>query len=321
VDRTEGDRSTVLIGYDARTGRERWHQRAGVVAIGLESGGWAQLTPGVLPVRDVATGERMGVDPRTGKIVWSRGAETDPIRASTRDLLVTSGAGRDGDRISGVDRTTGETRWSYEVDNRRHVQLMAASGASVASFVVDPPAATYEQVPDVGVRIQIPSAATGVLQRDIPLDLTTTQKFQTAGLRLLGPTIVLDAGELVAFDNETGVETWRAPGSLDPTLPAYRSDVLLTQRGAGTGSPVAITALAPTTGRQRWVRDLGPSIYGAARTESAVVVFERDGYRAVDAKSGRRRWEREVEKGVNGVAGMTSRDFYLAGGCPVTSAD
>ena len=65
------ERGTLMVGYDARTGRERWHPRAGIVAVGLEGGGWTKFTPGVLPVHDVATDERMGVDPKAGEILWS----------------------------------------------------------------------------------------------------------------------------------------------------------------------------------------------------------------------------------------------------------
>jgi outer membrane protein assembly factor BamB len=84
---------------------------------------------------------------------------------------------------------------------------------------------------------------------------------------------------------------------------------------------VSITALDPAAGDQRWSRDLGPSIYGAAATTSNVVVFERDGYRGMAPKTGRVRWHLDGRRGAGGVAGMTARDLYLAGGCPVTSAD
>ncbi len=49
ADRLNPERGTVMVGNDARTGRERWHQRAGIVAVGSGASGWAQLTPGVLP--------------------------------------------------------------------------------------------------------------------------------------------------------------------------------------------------------------------------------------------------------------------------------
>ena len=69
------------------------------------------------------------------------------------------------------------------------------------------------------------------------------------------------------------------------------------------------------------MRDLGPSISGAAAARSNVVVFERDGYRAVNAATGQRRWKVDPEPGVVGVPGMTGRDFFFVGGCPLTSAD
>jgi outer membrane protein assembly factor BamB len=325
ADLPNSERGTVMVGYDARTGRERWHQRAGIVTVGPQHG-WAQLTPGVLPVRDVATEERMGLDPKTGEVLWSQGVRSDPIRASTRDLLVTSGAGQDGDRLSGVDRATGQTRWSYEVDAARHFQLVAVSDDVVATVVVDRPAATFDQVPEVGVAIHLLSAATGALDHLVPLQLTTTQKmqtsaFQTVDLQITRSILVLDVGELVAFDAHTGAERWRAPGRLDPTVPSPRADVLLARTGAGTGSPVSITALDPHTGRKLWVRGLGRFLYGGAETSSNVVVFERDGYHGIDPKTGQARWQLDPAKGLAGIAGMTSRDLYLVGGCPVTSAD
>jgi hypothetical protein len=41
ADRPNPERGTVMVRYDARTRRERWHQRAGIVTVGLEDSGWA----------------------------------------------------------------------------------------------------------------------------------------------------------------------------------------------------------------------------------------------------------------------------------------
>ena len=314
-----------MVGYDARTGRERWTQPAGRIAVRSPVRGWPGLTPGILPVRDVSTGEVFGVDPRTGHSLWSIGDGLDPIRASTTDLLVTRRAGPDGDLLEGVDRTTGQPRWRYEVHENRQARLVAASDDLIAVVVGDPPAASFEGADQVGVTLHVLSATTGQLRREFPLPLTTPQKLAMTAVEVFGTTVVLDVGELVAFDAISGVERWRAPGRLDPALPAHTGSggngPILVRTGAGTGAPVSITALAPTTGRQRWVRDLGPSISGAAAARSNVVVFERDGYRAVNAATGQRRWKVGPEPGVVGVPGMTGRDFFLVGGCPLTSAD
>src|SRR6476646_8614865 len=72
ADQPNPEGGTVMVGYDARTGRERWHQRPGIVTVGPEAGGWARLTPGVLPDGDVATEKRMGLDPKTGEVRWSQ---------------------------------------------------------------------------------------------------------------------------------------------------------------------------------------------------------------------------------------------------------
>src|SRR6476659_1570106 len=37
ADLPDPERGTVIVGYDARTGRERWHQRAGIVSVGPEA--------------------------------------------------------------------------------------------------------------------------------------------------------------------------------------------------------------------------------------------------------------------------------------------
>ena len=234
----------------------------------VSPGGWAGLMPGVLPVRDVSTDEVSGVDPRPATPCGPSASAS--IRASTTDVLVTSRAGAAGDLLEGVDRTTGQPRWSYEVHGNRRARLVAASDDLIA-FVVG------------------------------------------------------DVGELVAFDATTSVERWRAPGRLDLALPSRtgsgQTDPVLVRTGAGTGAPVSITALAPATGRQRWVRGLGPSISGAAATGSNLVAFERDGYRALDSATGQRRWKIGLEQGVVGVPGMSSRDLFLVGGCPLTRAD
>jgi outer membrane protein assembly factor BamB len=311
--------STVLVGYDARTGRERWH-RAGFVTDGPQTGGWAGLVPGVLPVRSPSTGERLGLDPRTGETVWSRGLETDVVRASTHDLLVTSGAGTDGARLAGLDRTTGETRWSYEVDGGREVRLVGADRDLVVALVVGPSAATFENAAEVTSSLHVISARDGRLQREIPVTASVQEKLATTAITVRGTTIVLDVGQLVAFDARTGTERWRAPGSLDPTLPAA-PDVLFVLTGAGTGSPVAMTALDVATGATRWTRDLGRSSYGAANAGRTLVVFRRAAYLGLDVETGRRRWRFDTPRGAAGVTGMSAPDFYLAGGCPISIAD
>jgi hypothetical protein len=53
------------------------------------------------------------------------------------------------------------------------------------------------------------SAATGELQRTIPLELTTAQKFALPSLRLVGSTILLDVDGPAAFAAPTGAELWR----------------------------------------------------------------------------------------------------------------
>ena len=316
----------MFVGYDARTGRERWTQPAGAHRrrSRVRTDGRASR-PEYFPVRDVSTGEVFGVDPRTGHSLWSVGIGLDPIRASTTDLLVTRRAGADGDLLEGVDRTTGQPRWSYEVHGNRQARLVAASDDLIAVVVGDPPAASFEGADRVGVTLHVLSATTGQLQREIPLPLTTPQKLAIDHGRAVRHHGRARRGQLVAFDSISGVERWRAPGRLDPALPAHTGSggngPILVRTGAGTGAPVSITALAPATGRQRWVRDLGPSISGAAAARSNVVVFERDGYRAVNAATGQRRWKVDPEPGVVGVPGMTGRDFFLVGGCPLTSAD
>jgi hypothetical protein len=50
-------------------------------------------------------------------------------------------------------------------------------------------------------------------------------------------------------------------------------------------------------------------------------VFRRSTYRAVDLSTGRPHWTFDAPRDASGVAGMTSRSFYLAGGCPLTRAD
>jgi outer membrane protein assembly factor BamB len=319
ADAPDAERATVMVGYDARSGRERWH-RAGLVTAGPEGGGWAQLAPGVLPVRNPATGEQIGLSPRTGETLWSRGTEAADIRASTREVLIASGPGAEGERLEGVDRANGRVRWSYDLHEGRHVQLIDADREVVAVLVVDHPAASIEGATDVDASLHLLSVRDGRLAREIPLALTVEQKLHIAGLEVRATTAVVDVGELLAFDTGSGTERWHAPGSLDPTYPPA-SGVLIVRSGAGIGSPVAITALDPATGRPRWTRDLGASSLGAAVAGTDLVVFGRERFQAIDLTTGRPRWRLEPGKGVAGVAGMSAADLYLAGGCPVTSAD
>jgi outer membrane protein assembly factor BamB len=319
ADTPNAERSTVLVGYDTRTGRERWH-RAGLVTAGPQSGGWAHLTPGVLPARNPTTGEQIGLVPRTGETLWSRGAGAPDVRTSTPELLIGSGPGPDGDRVEGVDRASGTIRWSHELDRGRRVELVDADRDVVAALVVDPSATSVEGAADVGATIHILSVRDGRLEREIPLALTVEQQLHLVALQVRDATVVVDMGELLAFDAATGAQRWRAPGRLDPTYPTT-SGVLLVRSGAGTGSPVAITALDPTSGRQRWTRDLGLSSFGAAVAGPDLVVFGRVSYRAIDLTTGRPRWKLDRVQGVAGVTGMSAPNLYLAGGCPVTSAD
>ncbi len=57
------------------------------------------------------------------------------FRAGTRDLLITSGAGRDGDRLRGTDRATGQSRWSHEVDAARHRPTRRGPRDAIAAVV------------------------------------------------------------------------------------------------------------------------------------------------------------------------------------------
>ena len=172
-----------------------------------------------------------------------------PIQASTADLLVTRTAGVDGDLLEGVDRTTGQPRWSYGVHGNGAARLVAASDDLIAVVVGDPSAASFEDADQVGVTLHVLSATTGQLQREIPLPLTTPQKLAMAAVEVFGTTVVLDVGELVAFDAVSGVERWRAPGRIDPALPAHTGSggngPILVRTGAGTGAPVSITAVGP----------------------------------------------------------------------------
>ena len=101
----------------------------------VSPGGWAGLMPGVLPVRDVSTDEVSGVDPRPATPCGPSASAS--IRASTTDVLVTSRAGAAGDLLEGVDRTTGQPRWSYEVHGNRRARLVAASDDLIAFVVGD----------------------------------------------------------------------------------------------------------------------------------------------------------------------------------------
>jgi outer membrane protein assembly factor BamB len=313
ADLPEPDRSTVLVGYDARSGQERWHQRAGRHADPAE-----HATPGVLPARDAGTGERIGLDPRTGRVRWARGAEPDLVRASTPRLLVLGADGHDGTRLTAVDRLTGETRWTYEIDGGRTVRLVGADDSAVVAIVGDPPAATFEQATGVGVAAHVLSADTGALRREIPLSLTTPEKLAMRSVVVSGSTMVLDVGSILGVDMRSGTQRWRSAGTISSTQ-LHGRNVLLTRTGAG-GS-LSLTALDPRTGHRRWVHDLGRFDEGAAATAGGIVVFERGGYTALDAATGRTRWHLGSQRGLAGVPGMAARDLYLVGGCPVTRAD
>jgi outer membrane protein assembly factor BamB len=316
ADLPEPEGSTVLVGYDARSGRERWHQRAGLFADPVK-----HLTPGVLLVRDARTAERLGLDPRTGQIRWTRGPEPDLVRASTPELLVLTGGGRDGSRLTAVDRTTGSTRWSYEVDGGRTVRFVAADGSAVVAIVGDPPAATFEQAASVVVAAHVLDADTGALQRQVALPLTTLEKAAMRSVVVFGSSVVLDVGAVVGFDLDTGAERWRAAGGISNAQLGGRGDLLLVRAGAGTGAPVSLRAVNPHDGHQRWVYDRGRFDLGGAAITGGVVVFERDGYTALDRRTGRTRWHLGTQRGLEGVSGMTGPDLYLVGGCPVTRAD
>ena len=176
----------------------------------------------------------------------------------------------------------------------------------------------------MGVTLHVLSATTGQLQREIPLPLTTPQKLAMTTVEVFGTTVVLDVGELVAFDAITGVERWRAPGRLDPALPAhwFGSDAPSSYGPApGPERRSSITALPPrragnagcaTSAR----RSTGPPPPGRTSWSSNVTATgpstpqDRAAPLAVDP-----------EQGVVGVPGMTGRDLFLVGGCPLTSAD
>jgi outer membrane protein assembly factor BamB len=156
----------------------------------------------------------------------------------------------------------------------RGIRLVGADDDLVVALVVVPSTPAFETAADVASAIHLVSARDGRLQREIPVAPTVEEKLCTTAIAVRRTTIVLDVGEIVAFDAGTGAERWRAPGSLDAALPRT-SDALIVLTGAGTGSTVAMSALDLATGATRWTRDLGRSSHGAASARCALVVFHR----------------------------------------------
>ena len=225
ADQVDFERATVMIAYDARTGRERWHQRAGMVTVGPESGGWAQLTPGVLPVRDVA---HRGADgarsaDRRDPLVSGRGIRSDPCFDARPPGHERRRARRRPSerRGSGHRRSpAGPTRSPADdgCTSSRHPM------AWWSTLVGDPAAASFDAASEVGVAIHILSADDGTLEREIPLDMTTLQKTEMTSVedrRVDGHPRRRRAGRLRHRDRSRAVAKPRRARP-DLALPSFR---------------------------------------------------------------------------------------------------
>ncbi len=315
ADRPARPGDTVLVGFDARTGHELWRRPDVVVANAHDQ---AVLPSGVVPTRTAdGWGPWTGIDPQTGEARWTRDAEPEPIPAATGRLLLTTGAAGTGAELHAVDRQSGQIVWSYDSGPDLHLARIAADDDVVALAVTGPSVATFDQVAGVTTQLQILDGATGRLTRVIALDLDMDEKLHFSAIEVLGSTVVVDVGHLVAFDAASGSELWDAPGSIDAALP-LTSGTLLATIHDGTDS--SLVALDPHTGQPRWTYQLGEFNYGASATPSTVVVFRRGRYEALRVSDGKPIWRASAKDG-SATPGMVSPSLYVTDGCPLTTAD
>jgi outer membrane protein assembly factor BamB/predicted phosphodiesterase len=241
---------------------------------------------------DGHTGGVVAFDLATGATKW-RVATASPVRGSPAVAGTTVAVGSLDGTVLGLDMTTGEQRWRYElgaglpaeaaslfaapaadggdflVGNQRHLAALA-SDVGAALWRVEPvPGGTYSQ--SLAAVAVGDGVAVGVFHREL--------------------------GGVIAWDRATGVELWRQKGALATAInatPVIGTDTVYIVNGM-----TEVIALELTTGVVRWQTKLDPQGFdwgnatvgtpALAHDILVVPVMYRD-LVALDAKTGAELW-------------------------------
>jgi outer membrane protein assembly factor BamB len=309
-----GDAS--VVGFDARTGAERWRIPDARVSLGM-FGPIAPPDAGVatLPVASAVDGAPRLVDALSG-------AERGPLAgvpvAASGDLLFVvaldafSAAASTRGIVTAIDRRTGAARWTKNL------------GANLFSIDADGTAVAVAAgpIPDPGTEL-------GQLGGVEVLDPATGQRRWAAalmpayGIDIASDQVVFqNLDRLRAVDAGTGQLAWDVPvqGLLDTTPTA--NGTLVAVRGSGSTGPddaLLVSAFDSRSGARRWAHSTTSELLNpGVANDRAVTVATRRRIVAYDHVRGRPRWARRTPPRAAAVVAVANR-VYISGGCTVSN--
>jgi outer membrane protein assembly factor BamB/predicted Ser/Thr protein kinase len=264
----------ALIGFDAKSGLERWRKQAASGTFGP-----AVLGPGLL-FAGHDHDEVVALSPESGGLIWRARVEGQvreaPSFAENR-LLVTTSKGY----LYVLQPGSGLPLWSRPLGGR----LGRASAAGELLFV------------PLGTRLYALDLGDGMLrwERDFDAELTT-QPVAAAGQVLIGT----ERGALYALDAASGAPRWRyqARGPIR-FAPAVADKLLLVADDSG-----ALVALELAGGDLAWSFASGVALSGTpALADELVIASTLDGrVLLIEAASGGLRARYQLDSGLSGPA-------------------
>jgi outer membrane protein assembly factor BamB len=203
-------------------------------------------------------------------------------------------------RLTGLDAATGAVRWSLRLPVRGLLggQAFTADGGLAMAVI--------------GGILQVVNLADGHLrwQRRIPASpaLAAADGVVIYGLN----------GRLTGYDDRTGRLRWTARGlPQDPAIQVTAGLALVTSNTQGPGSPTALTAVIPATGRIAWRFDRGEPLTvlaaGPAGLTLAAYSFNRWLY-LLDPRTGRLRWQASTAVALDTIPLVTKTAVFVVEG-------
>lgn len=316
----------VLVGLEARTGRQLWQRPDHSIAAREpeEASGWASPADGNVPVTRHGDDQLRALDSRTGETRWSKRAPGVRVFAANRSILVvakknavTLATDPPTRRISiqAWSRATGQSQWSYLLDAGRRPRAIAASDQVIA-VASDRP---NGNVTGSNPRLDILEPSTGKVIRSVLLHANADTP---AFVQLIADRAVVgySGPTLAAVDTTTGAIAWQGRGLSLAGLPNTQSGLVFVEN-SDDPSVLKLVALDARSGATRWELPWSGGTASATQRNKVLALPLAGTLKAVRTTTGTEIWQVPFPKRVQRLAISGTRDVFLAGGCPSSLAD
>ena len=138
-----------------------------------------------------------------------------------------------------------------------------------------------------------------------------------------GLLIASGNGTVTAFDARTGAPRWVVHGlPSQPNLQGADGLVLVTSGVQGPGTPTAVTAIVPSTGRITWRFDPGSPVFVLSAGPAGITAATDVGLYLLDPATGHPRWHARTSGGLGQPPAATGTDVIgIEGTDPVRLTD